>query len=64
MGLDRVTTFFNEIVNETLLKINEAFKNASGNDLEVSFSDLETINSEKYREENSQPFLAINFSYV
>lgn len=62
MALDRVTTFFNETVNETLPRINEALKNASGNDLEVSFSDLETINSEKYIEGNPQPFLAISFA--
>ena len=51
MSLNKVNTFFTESIEEQLPIINKALSDVTGNDLEISFSDLNPANSETYLEE-------------
>jgi len=62
MSLEKLNTFFTESVDELIPSINNALSDISGNNLEITFSDLNSGNNESYLGENSLPFIAVNFS--
>jgi len=62
MSLEKIITFFNESIEEQLPSINKSLNDVTGNELEVSFSDLNSGNLETYLSENTLPFIALDFN--
>lgn len=62
MSLKQLISFFNESIEEQLPNINKSLKDITGNELEISFSDLNPGNSELYLSDNSLPFISMDFT--
>ena len=62
MSLEQLISFFNESIEEQLPNINKSLNDITGNELEISFSDLNSGNSEMYLSENTLPFISMDFT--
>jgi len=62
MAFEKTISFINNSLEEGLTGINDSLRKITGNEIEISFSALVDSNSSNYREENTVPFVSINFS--
>jgi flagellar motor switch protein FliN len=62
MSLEQLISFFNESIEKQLPHIIKSLNDITGNELEISFSDLNSGNSEMYLSENTLPFISMDFT--